>query len=165
MINRYLRSVFEVEIEPKRVNGRSITAPELLSFFEAYCHMFQSGNGAFPKAMTMLEATAEANNRNAYDISLRDYKEKMTSKAGPECAFIKDSELLDFHGETLTKALEIFDEIAKMGSLRKISSMRENLQKDIDVERVRYFEANALKVKRNKIVCYFIRNDMEVFIN
>ena len=58
-----------------------ITGPELLTYFKAYCQLFQEGKGAFPKAMTMLEATAEANNRNAYDISLVGYNNDMNGCA------------------------------------------------------------------------------------
>lgn len=146
MVNRYLRNVFEVDIEPKRMNGRCLTGPELLNFFEAYCKMFQNGNGAFPKAMTMLEATAEANNRNAYDISIREYKDAIGSKAGPECSFVKEADLLAIHEEIHAKALETFDDIAKMGSVKRISAVRKSLVDDIEAERVRFFEANALKV-------------------
>lgn len=81
MINRYFRLLFEKDIEPKIINRRMITGPELLTYFKAYCQLFQEGKGAFPKAMTMLEATAEANNRNAYDISLVGYNNDMNGCA------------------------------------------------------------------------------------
>jgi hypothetical protein len=32
--------------------------------------------------MTMLEATADANNRNAYDLAIEEYKKIMNSVAG-----------------------------------------------------------------------------------
>ena len=81
MINRYFRLLFEKDIEPKIINRRMITGPELLTYFKAYCQLFQDGKGAFPKAMTMLEATAEANNRNAYDMSFVGYKSEMNRYA------------------------------------------------------------------------------------
>ena len=37
----------------------------------------------------MLEATADANNRNAYDISIMSYKSTMSNAAGPAAAFVK----------------------------------------------------------------------------
>ena len=77
MINRYFRLLFEKDIEPKIINRRMITGPELLTYFKAYCQLFQEGKGTFPKAMTMLEATSEANNRNAYDLSFTGYKNDM----------------------------------------------------------------------------------------
>jgi hypothetical protein len=43
--------------------------------------------------MTMLEATADANNRNAYDLALAKYRTAMDRVAGPEAPFLKESEL------------------------------------------------------------------------
>jgi hypothetical protein len=45
------------------------------------------------QAMTMLEATADANNRNAYDLAIADYRTNMNRIAGPEAAFVKESQL------------------------------------------------------------------------
>eukprot|EP01040_Poterioochromonas_malhamensis_P006227 gene6227-6701_t len=44
--------------------------------------MFQAGEKQFPKAMTMLEATAEANNRNAYDLAIKSYLDAMVALLG-----------------------------------------------------------------------------------
>ena len=41
----------------------------------------------------MLEATAEANNRNAYDLAISEYRTTMDKIAGPAANFIKESEL------------------------------------------------------------------------
>lgn len=41
----------------------------------------------------MLEATADANNRNAYDLAIADYRTNMNRIAGPEAAFVKESQL------------------------------------------------------------------------
>lgn len=48
----------------------------------------------FPKAMTMLEATSEANNRNAYDIAKNYYIKEMDKIAGISSKFIKEYLLL-----------------------------------------------------------------------
>lgn len=41
----------------------------------------------------MLEATAEANNRNAYDLAINEYRATMDRFAGPEAVFVKESQL------------------------------------------------------------------------
>ena len=79
LVDRLARHIFDECLEPKRVHSRHVTAPEMLSFFEAYVRIFQEENNAMPKAMTMLDATANANNRNAYDLSMGRYKAKMSS--------------------------------------------------------------------------------------
>ena len=44
--------------------------------------------------MTMLEATAEANNRDAYDRSKSHYVKRMDTVAGIGCVFMKESSLV-----------------------------------------------------------------------
>ena len=46
---RYVRLIFDDELEPKVVQQRAITAPELLTYFEVYVKMFQADNKSFPK--------------------------------------------------------------------------------------------------------------------
>ena len=41
----------------------------------------------------MLEATSEANNRNAYDLAILEYRTAMDKVAGPEAPFTKESNL------------------------------------------------------------------------
>lgn len=50
--------------QPKRMQGRELTAPELRQYVISYVKMFKSGS-KFPEAKTMLEVTAYANNQNA----------------------------------------------------------------------------------------------------
>lgn len=77
MLNRYVREVFGDHLQAKHINGRYITGPEVLNYFDVYVNMFQIGSKTFPPAMTMLEATAEANNRNASTLALALYKSGM----------------------------------------------------------------------------------------
>jgi len=58
LVNKYVREVFDHELEPKVINNRRITGRELQTYFEVYVKMFQAGTNSFPKAMTMLDATA-----------------------------------------------------------------------------------------------------------
>ena len=109
--------------------------------------MFQEGQGNFPKAMTMLEATAEANNRNAYDLALAAYKQAMLTLLGPSEAYMKESLALPQHQKALDSALELFGSIANMGSVRAIEGYKAKLGDEIEAEKKRFLEANALKVK------------------
>lgn len=94
LVDRFARLVFDEQLEPKRVHKRFITGIELANYFEAYVKLFQSGEG-FPKAMTILEATAEANNRSAYDLALSKYIEIMgpISGTGANEAFMREADL------------------------------------------------------------------------
>lgn len=130
LLNEYIRSLFTprqdetvLGIEPKRIlSGRYITGPELMNYFEAYVRIFQSGSNAFPEPMTMLEATAEANNRNAHSIAINEYKVGMESTATG--GYIKEDALLTVHSRLLVKVLGTFDDIASMGPLESIIKYR-----------------------------------------
>lgn len=146
--------IFDQYLEPKRFNGREITGKELLTFVKVYAKMFGDAGGAgFPKAMTMLEATSDANNRNAYDLAISGYRATMNKSAGkmfylsggpghnnthsstilctnlhyilgPDASFCKEAVLLGIHNEAMTAALEKFSSIANMGVESAINAKR-----------------------------------------
>ncbi len=147
---------FDTELEAKVINNRRITGPELKTYFEVYVKMFQAGEKSFPKAMTMLDATAEANNRNAYDLSLAHYKSHMEKLAGADKPFVKEPELQASHDALLAGALLQFDEIATMGSPATIAKMRDTLKEAIEAERVRYFATNALRNPFKDVELYIL---------
>lgn len=62
-----------LQLEAKRINGRSLTAPELQNYASAYVELFHNG-AHFPAARSLLEATAGAHNGNAKHVALRKYK-------------------------------------------------------------------------------------------
>ena len=82
MLNRYVHVIFDQYMEPKRFNGREITGQELMTFVKVYAKLFGDDGSHFPKALTMLEATSEANNRNAYDLSISLYRSTLNNVAG-----------------------------------------------------------------------------------
>lgn len=91
LVNKFVRIVFDKEIQPKEINHRKITAGELMAYFEVYVSLFQTGQKSFPQAMTMLQATAEANNRNAFSLAINHYKKSMEVVAGNDKEYIKDN--------------------------------------------------------------------------
>ena len=58
LVNKYVRYVFDEELEAKQINQRKLSGKELHTYFQVYVKMFQEGQKSFPKAMTMLDATA-----------------------------------------------------------------------------------------------------------
>lgn len=132
LVNIYVRKIFggfingAYSAHTKRVNGRCITGQELLTFFQVYSAMFQTGCKTFPKAMTMLEATAEANTRNAVVLAIQQYKTEMTrcttNNGFP--VFLKEDDLKASHSKHLSESLTTFDSIATMGSVAAIASNR-----------------------------------------
>jgi hypothetical protein len=105
--------------------------------------MNEGGKSAFPKAMTMLEATSEANNRNAYDLAIKHYKDVMNSLTKE--AYVKDEELSLSHEKLYSEAIAIFSEIATMGSDLHINDMKGKLVTALEAEKKRFYEVNSLK--------------------
>lgn len=135
LVNKYVREVFDYELEPKVINNRRITGRELQTYFEVYVKMFQAGTNSFPKAMTMLDATAgtvdghgdsddkwmltptcatatiEANNRNAFDIALALYKSNMEKLVGLDMPYLKELQLQQLHDHLYIQAVQQFQEV------------------------------------------------------
>jgi atlastin len=145
LVNKFVRFVFDEELEAKLINQHPMTAPELCTYFEVYVKMFRNSDSAFPKAMTMLDATAEANNRNAFDLAMQQYKQALEEVAGKDKPFIKETELRQLHKRVYQEALDIFDMRATMGANDIIEKMRDMLIEQIEGEKIRYFTTNALR--------------------
>merc|ERR1711937_1106195 len=76
----------------------------------------------------MLEATATANNVNAINLPVGQYKDCMNHISGPDCTnYIKLKELEDDHRHLLTKALSKFDSMATFGSKESIDRARQSV--------------------------------------
>jgi atlastin len=156
LLDRYVRMIFEDKLEAKRINQRYITGHELLSFFDAYVKMFQEGSNTFPKAMTMLDATAEANNRNALAMAISKYKKGMSEIAGISSPFVKESMLLERHLLLEKEAIDVFSEVATMGSEENISDYRSQLVEGILTEKDNFFAANTLRNPFRNVELYVV---------
>jgi len=128
LLDRYCRRVFSVDnLKPKIIQGREVTAAELGAFIKAYAAMFASG-ASFPEASTMLEATAAANNSNAVNLTLSQYKDYMDRISGPNCTnYVKPKELQDDHRLLMMKAMKQFDSMATFGSRSSIDDARKSV--------------------------------------
>eukprot|EP01032_Pedospumella_encystans_P009521 gene9521-11199_t len=156
LVNQYVRLLFDQELEAKLINGRKLGGRELQTYFQVYVKMFQAGQKSFPKAMTMLDATAEANNRNAYDGALLHYKTNMEKLAGQDQPYVKEVELQTMHDALYIQAFEQFDEIATMGAESVILKMRNQLKSVIEAERERFFHTNALRNPFRDVELYIL---------
>jgi atlastin len=156
LLNKYVRSVFNQDVQAKTINNRKITGKELQIFFEVYVKMFQTGEKSFPKAMTMLDATAEANNRSAFDLALHHYKAHMEQLAGTDKAFVKEPVLSKAHETYYMQSMTIFDEIATMGASAVIVKMRDTLKINVEEEKLRFFSTNSLRNPFKDVELYAI---------
>jgi atlastin len=133
LLDRYCKRIFDPNtLQAKMIHGRSLTAVELGSYVRAYAALFASG-AKFPTAATLLEATASANNTNAIQLAMTEYKEQMDRIAGPRCNnFIKQDVFEEEHRRVLAKSLQVFESIATFGSSRSIELARSELQHKVN---------------------------------
>jgi atlastin len=144
LLDRYCKRVFSLDnLQPKSIQGHQVTAVELGSYIKAYAEMFASG-ASFPEASTMLEATAHANNINAVNMAIAQYKDTMNRIAGPRCSnYIRVEELKEDHRMLLAKALQLFDSMATFGSKQSIEGARKTVIDQIDDDFEVYQSLNA----------------------
>lgn len=126
LLDRFCKKVFD-KVEPKKIHGREITAPELGTYVAAYAQLFRSG-AKFPTAATLLEATTTANNNNAIFLAIASYQGEMDRVAGPNCSsYVRASDLEEENRRHFQKSLEVFASVANFGSKRQIDASREQL--------------------------------------
>ena len=73
----------------------------------------------------MLDATAQANNRNAYDLAFAKYRECMDSVLGEDgsAGYFKPPDLRALHESAVQKSWKIFKSVASMGSPKAIEEL------------------------------------------
>ncbi|KAH8092351.1 guanylate-binding protein [Aureococcus anophagefferens] len=124
-VHGLMKHVFSEGLEPKLIGGAPLSAAELANYVRAYAGMFADG-AKFPQAQTMLEATAEANNRNAAGAALEAYCETMdAARRGVE--YLAHKELKAKFREARDGALLAFDTAATMGRKAAIADARAGL--------------------------------------
>ena len=140
-IDRYCNKVFG-NLVAKSIHGRELTAAELGAYIQNYARMFESG-AHFPEAATMLEATSSANNSNATNLSIRNYKEKMDHVTGAKCSdYVSPSELENLQRTLFEDCIAMFDGIANFGSHKAIADARDEVIKSIEESFEMYSKLN-----------------------
>ncbi|CAM9711949.1 unnamed protein product [Ectocarpus sp. 12 AP-2014] len=143
LLNTYVRHIFGELLEPKRINGRFLTAPELRNYASAYVELFHNG-AHFPAARSLLEATAGAHNGNAKHVALHKYKAEMDRLLGPKATgYLSPPAFEEHEGLCREGGLGVFDAMATMGRRSEVSRVRALLLEELDDAKIRYAEANT----------------------
>ena len=97
----------------KQIGGSDVTGRQLLEYFKVYINIFKGET--MPEPKSMLEATAEANNRAAVALARDHYSTSMEQLCGGNMPFIHPKELEKRHNEVLVSSIEVFEKTRKMG--------------------------------------------------
>lgn len=144
LIGFYVEQIFLHNLQPKLINKEVLYAEDFEAFTVAYGEMFVKAN-LFPKALTILGATAEVNNQNASRVALELYKASMSTKVSEEHGFVKEEELKALHEESLKEALALYKKRATMGDKEKIKLHCNVLETNIEKEHQRFVEENKAR--------------------
>lgn len=155
-LDTYMRRVFGLNLEPKRIHGRSLTAPELLVYIKAYVSLFKDSN-KFPEAKTVLQATAEANTRNASSLAMKRYTELMDAEMGPHITrYLNPLDAKEHHVACSTGSLGMFDQMANMGLPSNIAEAREELETLVSEAHEKYTAMNSGRNPMKNIEPYLL---------
>ena len=153
MLDKYVRNIFDVALEPKSMHDRTLTAPELLGYFESYVTMFQENKDGFPEARTILEATTAANNSNASLLAQAKFG-KIVEKYGS--TYHKSDRLQEILKEAETEAISLFHEVANFGSPETIAIAKTEMLKKIEEEKKRIINVNNLRNPFQNVEYYVV---------
>jgi atlastin len=141
MLSDYVRRVFTQRLVAKRIHGRAVTGPELFTFIKAYCTLFREAK-IFPAAKTLLAATAEANNRCALDLALKEYAQLMDNATRK---YLEDTDLERFHTEARKQAVAKYTKHANMGPKDQIAFFHRQLEDELYKNKGEYQTLNRLR--------------------
>jgi atlastin len=131
LVNKYIQQTFHSRVQIKRINGRIVINTEYLQFAKAYCKIFQLKDG-FPDVKILLQATADANNRNALEKAYQMYSTSLEKQY--EGGYLSQEELQSVHEKLLKKAMLEYDGIATFGDATEIAVTKDALQQHIDAQ-------------------------------
>lgn len=155
MIEAYVRKLFLEQLNVKRIHGREVTAHELRHFFVAYAKSFSEA-AIFPKAESLLIATATANNRSFADNGLLHYTHTMDKLCGPRCSYVPSDKLNAAHTEAYAEALDMYDEGTTFGPDDLKQDQRLVLTAQIKKAHARYVELNKSRDPFTNLEIYIV---------
>nr|XP_037272020.1 atlastin-1-like isoform X1 [Rhipicephalus microplus] len=112
----------------KKINGEVLTCGEFHIYMKAYVGVFNRGE--LPEPMSVLQATARANNLAAVLKALKLYTTRMTQRC--RGGKMSAKRLRDYHNEERENALTKFQNIAKMGGDQFSQPYLDKLKQEID---------------------------------
>ncbi|KAJ8723619.1 hypothetical protein PYW07_007599 [Mythimna separata] len=114
----------------KKIGGQTVKARDLLNYFKSYVEVFNSEE--LPNPMTILQATAEANNTSASSEARNVYETLMEEVCGGTKPYLSQEVLDDEHRKCLNKALHAFESKKKMGGAEMADKFKDLLVKDLE---------------------------------
>ncbi|XP_063691875.1 atlastin-1-like isoform X1 [Bolinopsis microptera] len=133
----------EETLQSKKIHGQTLKGKDLLHYFKSYVEIYQQDT--LPEPMTMLRATAEANNLSALASAQEKYTENMEKKVGGDHGYLNDTDMLTQHAESIDLAEKEFNSTRKMGGAELSKTFLEKLEKYMEDQFQQYTKINESK--------------------
>jgi len=132
LVEHFVDETVRRRLRPKAVRHVSVTAMETLRFMRVYARLFKDAT-TFPEPQSILDATADANNRNAVTCAFGRFDEELDAvmSASPSNA-VPAEELERTYEAAREGALGVFNSRATFGPDHLIRGARAALCKRID---------------------------------
>ena len=126
---------------------------ELFEYVRAYTNVFCEAK-AFPECKTLLNAVADANNRNAFEKALRTHVRELKRFCGVGQQYREAKTIRDHHQVCLATALEQFDNKATYGPSSEIRRYRLELMSECSLALEEMLELNKERDPFKNLVIY-----------
>ncbi|KAI1287881.1 Atlastin-1 [Halotydeus destructor] len=127
----------------KKINGKEITGSELLEYFVTYTDIF--AGGSLPEPKSMLEATAQANNRFALSEARNHYLSQMELNFGQSSDYVQPAVFKSRQEVFLTEAVKIFEGVKKLGGEEFSKGYLDKLKAEVEKASKYYDSLNHFK--------------------
>ncbi|XP_026743267.1 atlastin-like [Trichoplusia ni] len=131
----------------KKIGGHTVKAKDLLSYFKSYVKVFNGD--ALPTPTTILQATAEANNKSALYEAIDLYENLMMEAAGASAPYMHRDRLYQEHKKARDKAVHQFYSKKKMGGEELATKFENRLGEIVEEKYVLIVEQNNAKSMYN----------------
>ena len=130
----------------KKISGSEVTGRQLMEYFKVYINVFKGET--MPEPKSMLEATAEANNRAAVALARDFYQSRMEALVGGSNPYVDSKELEKKHIELLNLSIELFQKPIKIGGIQRSEAYLEELKNSIEAAWANFEVLNKFKERR-----------------
>ncbi|XP_071962979.1 atlastin-2-like [Antedon mediterranea] len=131
------------KLATKKINGNVVKGASLVEYFKAYIKIYQGDE--LPEPMSMLNATAEANNLSAVANAKDDYVNQMEEICGGDKPYLNPDDLEKRHATVKSIVLERFWAVPKMGGKTFSEPFAEQLELEIMERYDQYIKHNDSK--------------------
>ncbi len=146
----FVEHIFKEEnLSVKKICGREVKGKHLIEYFEQYANAFVTGK--IPEPKTILTATAEANNLEAFITAKELYESLMNKDCGKETEYIEPEKLLEYHKQYFDDALKKFNDTPKIGGDEFCIKHCTKLKDDLNKMYENYKQMNYLK--QRYVIC------------